>query len=36
LSEGTQAKINQKFYEEVPRDEQKRERGDFEKEAATR
>ena len=36
LSEGAQAKINQKFYEEVPREDQKRERGDFEKEAATR
>src|SRR3954462_6374549 len=34
LSEGAQAKINQKFYEEVPPEDQKRERGDFEKEAA--
>ncbi|MFL6520169.1 MAG: SDR family NAD(P)-dependent oxidoreductase [Chthoniobacterales bacterium] len=34
LSEGAQAKVNQKFYEEVPREDQKRERGDFEKEAA--
>jgi uncharacterized protein len=36
LSEGAQAKINQKSYEEVPREDQKRERGDIEKEAATR
>jgi short-subunit dehydrogenase len=36
LSEGAQAKINQKFYEEVPPEDQKRERGDVEKEAVTR
>jgi short-subunit dehydrogenase len=36
LSEGAQAKINQKFYEEVPSQDQKRERGDIEKEASTR
>jgi uncharacterized protein len=36
LSEGAQAKVNQKFYEEVPPEDQKRERGDFEKEAAMR
>ncbi len=36
LSEGAQAKINQKFYEEVPPEDQKRERGDVEKEAMTR
>lgn len=30
LSEGAQAKINQKFYEDVPVEERKRERGDFE------
>ena len=36
LSEGAQAKLNQAFYEEVPVEDQKRERGDFEKEAATR
>jgi short-subunit dehydrogenase len=36
LSEGAQAKINQKFYEEVPSQDRKRERGDIEKEASTR
>lgn len=36
LSEGAQAKLNQKFYEEVPPEDQKRERGDMEREAATR
>jgi uncharacterized protein len=36
LSEGAQARVNQSFYERVPPDEQKRERGDVEKEAATR
>jgi short-subunit dehydrogenase len=36
LSEGAQAKINQKFYEEVPSQDRKRERGDIEKEAFTR
>ncbi|MEY2529403.1 MAG: uncharacterized protein QOJ05_1493 [Verrucomicrobiota bacterium] len=36
LSEGAQAKINRSFYQEVPREDQKRERGDFEREAATR
>jgi short-subunit dehydrogenase len=34
LSEGAQARINQSFYQEVPRDDQKRERGDFENAAA--
>lgn len=36
LSEGAQARVNQSFYEEVPPEDQKRERGDIEKEAATR
>jgi uncharacterized protein len=36
LSEGAQAKINQSFYQQVPPEDQKRERGDFEREAATR
>jgi short-subunit dehydrogenase len=36
LSEGAQAKVNQKFYEEVPAEDQKRQRGDMEKEAVTR
>jgi uncharacterized protein len=36
LSEWAQAKINRSFYQEVPREDQKRERGDIEKEAATR
>ncbi|MEY2504553.1 MAG: uncharacterized protein QOG27_833 [Verrucomicrobiota bacterium] len=36
LSEGAQAKINRSFYQEVPQEDQKRERGDFEREAATR
>jgi hypothetical protein len=30
LSESTQAKMNKKFYEQVPAEDQKRERGDFE------
>ncbi len=34
LSEGAQAKLNQKFYEEVPPQDRKRERGDVEREAA--
>jgi uncharacterized protein len=36
LSEGAQAKINQSFYRDVSPEDQKRERGDFEREAATR
>ena len=36
LSEGAQAKLNQKFYEEIPPDDQKYDRGDMEKEAAQR
>ena len=36
LSEGAQAKLNQKYYEEVPASEQTRHRGDVEFEAATR
>jgi hypothetical protein len=36
LSEGAQAKINQKFYQEVAAEDHKRERGDIEREAATR
>lgn len=36
LSEHAQAKLNQKFFEEVPRYERERERGDIEKEAADR
>jgi short-subunit dehydrogenase len=36
LSEGAQAKLNQKFYEEVPPSERKRARGDVELEAAVR
>jgi short-subunit dehydrogenase len=36
LSEGAQARVNQSFYQEVPAEDRKRERGDFEKEAATR
>jgi short-subunit dehydrogenase len=35
LSEGAQARVNQSFYQEVPPEDRKRERGDFEKEAAT-
>jgi len=35
-SEGAQAKLNRSFYQEVPRKDQKGERGDFEREAATR
>jgi short-subunit dehydrogenase len=34
LSEGAQAKLNMKYYEEVPLEDQKRERGDVEKAAA--
>ena len=34
LSETAQAKLNQRFYEDVPLSEHERERGDFEKEAA--
>lgn len=34
LSEGAQAKLNEKFYEEVPPGQRKRERGDVEREAA--
>jgi hypothetical protein len=34
LPEKTQAKMNEKQYEEVPRDKQKRQRGDVEREAA--
>jgi uncharacterized protein len=34
LSEGAQASLNEAFYEEVPPEEQKRERGDFEEAAA--
>lgn len=36
LTEHAQAKLTQKFYEEVPRYERERERGDIEKEAADR
>src|SRR3954470_10647939 len=36
LSEGAQAKVNQKFYEEIPQEDQKYDRGDMEKEAAAR
>jgi short-subunit dehydrogenase len=36
LSEGAQAKVNQKFYEEIPPEDQKYDRGDMEKEAAAR
>ena len=34
LSQGAQAKLNEKFYEEVPADEIKRTPGQFEMEAA--
>ena len=34
LSESAQAKLNEKFYEEVPPEKRKRERGDVEREAA--
>ena len=33
LSERTQAKLNEKFYEEIPVEDQKRERGDLERAA---
>jgi short-subunit dehydrogenase len=36
LTEHAQAKLNRKFFEEVPRYERERERGDIEKEAAER
>src|SRR3954469_12881470 len=36
LSEGAQAKVNQKFYEEIPADDQKYDRGDMERQAAQR
>jgi hypothetical protein len=36
LSEGAQAKMNQKFYEEIPPEDQKYTRGDMEKDAAAR
>lgn len=36
LSEGAQAKMNQKFYEEIPPEDQKYSRGDMEKDAAAR
>ncbi|PYL11008.1 MAG: hypothetical protein DMF48_09140 [Verrucomicrobia bacterium] len=35
LSEGAQASLNEAFYKKVPSQDQKRERGDFEREAVT-
>jgi uncharacterized protein len=35
LSEGAQASLNEAFYQKVPAEDQKRERGDFEREAVT-